>query len=343
MGAVLGAVRFENIKTADNRLAGIEIEVDANLEEKMAYVDGALIVGRTENNMESDVGSPRGIITPRTDKWWVMNVRFYNFNFGEAAALGSCSHCFHPAATDSDCRTIKFENIMMDPTTVTKKIRYQFPFKGIFHDTDGSWIPEKNGAGEAWASSYWGHNLADPACSSDMDVYDGIICEGTVTVRKMLWYNFGPGSLENRSLYVLPYDDHILAGKTEEEIMEYEANGDPDNGYHLTEVPFRLKAGPPKHWAVPMITGHKYLVRWEFGLDFERMRFEIVEYLWDHPEDENIELELPFYDQREAITVDGTDGIRLSNNTLARIQPEFGANLVRNDTSFYDTDLGDMP
>jgi hypothetical protein len=122
MGAALGAVEFHNIKTADNRLAGIEIEIDANLKENTGFVDGALIVGRTLNNMENSVGNPRGIITPRTDKWWVKNVKFFNFNFGHAAALGSCSHCFHPAATDSDARTIKFANIFMDPDTVTKKV-----------------------------------------------------------------------------------------------------------------------------------------------------------------------------------------------------------------------------
>jgi hypothetical protein len=144
MGGNIGAVQFKNIKVADNRLAGIEIERDINKEEMIGYLDGAIVVGRTEANIGTESsGSPRGIITPRTDRWWVMNVNFYNFNFNDAAALGSCSHCFHPAATDSDSRTVKFANVIMDPETVTKKIRYQFPFKGIFHDTDGSWIPEK--------------------------------------------------------------------------------------------------------------------------------------------------------------------------------------------------------
>jgi hypothetical protein len=143
MGGNIGAVIFRNITVADNRLAGIEIERDVNSAEMVGYLDGALVVGRTEANMETDVGSPRGIITPRTDRWWVSNVALYNFNFNSAAALGSCSHCFHPAATDSDARTVKFANVTMDPTTVTKNIRYQFPFKAIFHDTDASWVTEK--------------------------------------------------------------------------------------------------------------------------------------------------------------------------------------------------------
>jgi hypothetical protein len=73
----------------------------------------------------------------------------------------------------------------------------------------------------------------------------------------------------------LPYDDDILAGKTEEEIKTYEAEGDAANGYELTPVAFRRKTNPADHWAVPFVTGHKYYLRWEYGLDFETMRFEI--------------------------------------------------------------------
>jgi hypothetical protein len=129
-------------------------------------------------------------------------------------------------------------------------------------------------------------------------------------------YNYSPGSLRGRTLYVLPYDDAILEGKTEEEIKTYEAEGDPANGYELTAVPFRRKTNPANHWTVPFVTGHKYYLRWEYGLDFETMRFEIEQWRWDDPEDKNIEFEMPFYDQREAITVDGNDGVRLQNNTL---------------------------
>ena len=57
-----------------------------------------------------------------------------------------------------------------------------------------------------------------------------------MTIRRVVMYNYSPGSLKGRTLYVLPYDDEILVGKTEEEVMQYEAEGDPDNGYELTPV-----------------------------------------------------------------------------------------------------------
>lgn len=37
--------------------------------------------------------SPRGVEMPQREFFTVKNVRFYNFNWNDAAALGTCSHC----------------------------------------------------------------------------------------------------------------------------------------------------------------------------------------------------------------------------------------------------------
>lgn len=63
-----------------------------------------------------------GIITPRTERFTVGNVKFFNFDRNRMAALGSCSHCFHKAATDSGARTVKFHNLSFN--SVTRRIRY---------------------------------------------------------------------------------------------------------------------------------------------------------------------------------------------------------------------------
>ena len=70
------------------------------------------------------------------------------------AALGSCSHCFHSAATDSGARTVSFSGLFFD-SSVTKKIRYQYPWRAIYYDLDGT----LTGLGsKTWATSYWYHN-----------------------------------------------------------------------------------------------------------------------------------------------------------------------------------------
>lgn len=114
------------------------------------------MIGYSENAENSTTNTfSHGIITPRSENFSVNNVRFYNFDRAGKAAFGSCSHCFHPASTDSGARTITFSKIYFDPSTVTTRIRYQYPWRDIFFDTDGT----LTGLGSnSWATPYFKHN-----------------------------------------------------------------------------------------------------------------------------------------------------------------------------------------
>jgi len=102
----------------------------------------------------------------------VHNVNFYNFDFNEAAALGSCSHCFHPAATDSGARTVTFSGLYFDDATVPRRIRYQYPDRAIYYDLDGT----LTGLGaQTWATPYY-PSVDQPECTHEADKYDGVIC-----------------------------------------------------------------------------------------------------------------------------------------------------------------------
>lgn len=108
----VGDVRFINFKTADNLLAGMEFSLTDEYGDDTTQIDGGMIIGKSGNTDPNiEAASPRGIITPRTENFVVKNVKFYNFNFNDAAALGSCSHCFHPKSTDSGGRTVKFSGL----------------------------------------------------------------------------------------------------------------------------------------------------------------------------------------------------------------------------------------
>ena len=115
-----------------------------------------LVVGRSDNTEnEMDSASPHGIIGPRSEWLRIEGTKFYNFNFGNAAALGDCSHCWHPASTDMGARTISTKELFFD-STVSKRIRYQYPFRGIYWDMDGT----LTGLGaNSWASFNYKHNL----------------------------------------------------------------------------------------------------------------------------------------------------------------------------------------
>jgi len=55
-----------------------------------------------------------GFIGARNEWLTVKDVGFYNFDFGESAAIGTCSHCFHAAATDSGGRTLTTTGLIID-------------------------------------------------------------------------------------------------------------------------------------------------------------------------------------------------------------------------------------
>ncbi len=173
----VGDVRWENFKVADNLLAGLEFSLVSDVLDGAAQINGALVIGRSENAEERTLTTfSHGIITPRTENFQVHDVKFFGFDVAGKAALGSCSHCFHPASTDSGARTVAFSKLYFDPTTVTTKIRYQYPFRDIFYDLDGT----LTGLGaKTWATPYWKHN-DQPECQDQLEVYDGLICNSNI-------------------------------------------------------------------------------------------------------------------------------------------------------------------
>ena len=75
-------------------------------------------------------------------------------------------------------------------------------------------------------------------------------------------------------------------------------------------------------------------MRWEYGVDFEKMRFEIAEPLWNDARDKDIIFEMPFYDVRERIDVKPNIGEIIPNKTLdlTRDYNKFGGNIIINET-----------
>jgi len=185
----LGDVRFKNFKIADSGMAGIEVSVTNFFGDNMAQIDGALIVGRTSNNIAGgylDQRDAHGIMTPRSENFVVKNVKFYNFNFGtgHTAALSSCSHCMHGVDTDSGARTVTFEKLFFDDATVPRRIRFGTPYKAIFHDLDGTLTGK--GAG-SWATFHYKHH-EQKGCdwsSETLAKWNGVICDNSVQIRRV--------------------------------------------------------------------------------------------------------------------------------------------------------------
>ena len=175
IGGDMGAVVFKGLVLETNVLAGFEVEKDANQAELVGYLDGATIIGYNPNRHVVFDEAPHGVITPRTERYWIKNVEFYNFNFTksdgtQAAAIGTCSKCYSEinGYTDSDARTTFFSGIRYNDVeggTETQVIRYQHPYKAIIYDADCSVHSGRSQEGDdsvpdgpCWFSYRWRHN-----------------------------------------------------------------------------------------------------------------------------------------------------------------------------------------
>lgn len=104
-------------------MAGIEVEMSANLVDGYARTDRALVIGRSDNADEFTNAAPsHGIIGPRTENYRFTNIRFYNFDIAGKAAVGTCSHCFALPSTDSGARTLTVSGLRF--TNVDRRIRF---------------------------------------------------------------------------------------------------------------------------------------------------------------------------------------------------------------------------
>ena len=185
-------------------------------------MNGGLMVGRTNNTeLLLDTSSPHAIIGPRSDRFLIQNMRFYNYNWNEAAALGSCSDCYHEKSTDSGARTINTRNLTFD-SSVSKKIRYGYPFKAIFRDHDGT----LTGKGANSYASFYQYHLMQPECEHLEDMYNGVTCNNSVQIKRVAFYGSQPNteSLNGGQLKIIKWDDQIIGNMTDSALTQYENN-----------------------------------------------------------------------------------------------------------------------
>jgi hypothetical protein len=107
-------------------------------------------------------------------------------------------------------RTSTISNLWFDPETVTKRISWNFPGRGILLDLDGT----TTGKGpNSWASPYFKHNHHEDSCVVDetISVPPTLFCDNTVQVRKIEFRGMSPNSrFKLQPMRILKFDDDIL-------------------------------------------------------------------------------------------------------------------------------------
>ena len=98
-------------------------------------------------------------------------------------------------------------------------------------------------------------------------------------------------------LKILQYDHSIVLKHKQDGTLEDYL--DKNSAYSI--VPFKSKQKPSNGWAMPYVTGHRYRLHWEAGLDFEHMAVEMSEKWTEN--DKNIQLVFNFTEAREAVNI----------------------------------------
>ncbi len=93
---------------------------------------------------------------------------------------------------------------------------------------------------------------------------------------------------------VIRIDDALVGPMNNETYDNYLKN---HSEYSL--FPFRPKTDPTDAWAIPVVTGHKYKIHWQNGIDFERIQLTLSPH-WA-PTDKNVYIVHNFTDVRAKV------------------------------------------
>ena len=141
-------------------------------------------------------------------------------------------------------------------------------------------------------------------------------------------WNWAPAIFNMMDIKILKYDDSIVKALNSTQLTNYVWD---ENNYSI--IPFKPKQDPKDGWAVPYVTGHKYKIHFEYGLDFTTMQLDLSS-KWQ-PDDLNLYLIFNFTDVRAQVDVI-TGNVTVPNATLLTIpesQWQTGDNVIYNDTA----------
>jgi hypothetical protein len=103
-----------------------------------------------------------------------------------------------------------------------------------------------------------------------LNVYDGLLCDSTSQVRRVVFYNYKPDIFDNMPMRIYQWDDSIVGSMDNVTKLAY-----LNNASTYTDLPFRKMMTPLNSWAFPVVTGKKYRIHWQQGLDFTRMQVDL--------------------------------------------------------------------
>ena len=131
------------------------------------------------------------------------------------------------------------------------------------------------------------------------------MCDNSISVRSIAFYDFAPSSLKNLDFYItsLPVD-------LEKKLKDAEADSTKSFKDYLLDPKNFSNLFPVKNiwvWNTPFVTGKRYSVNWGKNLDWFKMSMKLSE-RWI-PSDGTVKFHSTFIDVRQAINFYDVSGV----------------------------------
>jgi hypothetical protein len=141
---------------------------------------------------------------------------------------------------------------------VAQRVRYNIPKRGILRDDDGS----LTGQSPSGSATYAYQHLNMPGCTENQEIYNGYVCDSTVTLHRILFHNSNPlDDFKNMDMRVLRVEAGMTGNYSDVPISKY------------STIQFREKSNPKMHWVMVVAMGQKYKVHWANGIDWDGFSF----------------------------------------------------------------------
>jgi len=296
----IGDVRWVDFTVADNKLAGIEITYTMDTPPfTIPFLCNATIIGKSRNSEEGvDLSGAIGFIGPQTDGFLGENITFVNFD-ASMYALGDESHSQACTTRDHGGRHNKLKGLTFIDST--KRVHWEYPRRSFYEILDGS----MTGHDGAFVAAFWPHLLWEPYCVYKEALYNGIVCDGNKTLRRVHMLNLQPSTtffLMQITVRRAAGDNIPLSPATVAHGRFLQSTLQPDYWWSSMEpVGGAQYHDVPKAWAVPMIMGTEYSVHWgTTPMDWTDMTLRIETF--DNP-DLWVKVRYNFTDHREMFQV----------------------------------------
>lgn len=299
----IGFLEFHGFKGADNKETNLEVSQSvgfiSNFILTSPKIINAFVIGHSNSVNFSDNNNKNhsavGINLPRTDNFVLEDARFYSFGKEGDALLSTCSRCeVSDPSSDSGART-SFTNYLRYDETVNNKVYYRLPYRAIIADIDGSLVNKiinqklksyseydtNNIIPQYFVTKYAKHldkdnNSCSPCVKDENLGKNGVYCSNTSKQQLRRVAFFDLNSNKQYQMNIRAYNENTIQINDVEEMNGdvYDSKSNEDKKLEESQVktptnktsiyPFK-KVRDPAGWAIPIVTGCKYLI--SFGTE----------------------------------------------------------------------------